>query len=185
MSPFKIIRRIRRLIYKLKLFNYQKIYLVFTIIIFQSGLVIENDPYNRSRSDYLDFVFVDENIEFLKSFKISKIIDKRVIYKDRIKKRIIEYFVKWIGYEPKKDRQYNQICFNKAKVLIKKYKRDFLINRALLILLSNITIFNILSPIVFKGTKKERDLSRKRGRFKKIQLLLVEELRNSEPKGEL
>ena len=60
----------------------------------EPGLVIKDDPYNRSRPDYLDFVFVNENIEFLKSFKISKIIDKRVIYKDRIKKKIIEYLVR-------------------------------------------------------------------------------------------
>ena len=71
---------------------------------FKPGLVIEDDPYNRPRPNYPDFVFVNEDIEFLKSFKISKIIDKRVIYKDRIKKRIIEYFVRWIGYGFKKDR---------------------------------------------------------------------------------
>ena len=58
------------------------------------GLAIEDDPYNRLKSNYLDFVFVDEDTEFLKLFKISKIIDKRVIYKDRIKKKIIEYLVK-------------------------------------------------------------------------------------------
>ena len=58
------------------------------------GLAVKNDSYNRSKPDYLDSVFVNEDIEFLKSFKISKIIDKRVIYKGRIRKRIIEYFVK-------------------------------------------------------------------------------------------
>ena len=94
MSPFKVIRRIRRLIYELKLFSYWKIYFVFTIIMLKSGLIIKDDPYNRLRSDYLNSVFVNEDIEFLKLFKISKIIDKRVIYKGRIKKRIIEYFVR-------------------------------------------------------------------------------------------
>ena len=58
------------------------------------GLAIENDSYNQFRPDYSDSVFVNEDIEFLKSFKISKIIDKRIIYKDRIKKRIIKYLVK-------------------------------------------------------------------------------------------
>ena len=86
------------------MFNYWKIHLVFTITIFKSGLAIKDDPYNRLKPDYLDFVFVDEDIEFLKSFKISKIIDKRVIYKGRIKKRIIEYFVRWIGYGSEEDR---------------------------------------------------------------------------------
>ena len=94
MGPFRVIRRIKRLIYKFKLFNYQKIYPVFTIIILKPGLVIKNDSYNRFKPNYLDFVFVNENIEFLKLFKISKIIDKRVIYKNRIKKKIIEYFVR-------------------------------------------------------------------------------------------
>ena len=94
MNPFRVIRRIKRLIYKFKLSNYWKIYFVFTIIIFKPSLTIKNDPYNRFKPDYSDFVFVNENIEFLKSFKISKIIDKRVIYKNRIKKRIIEYLVK-------------------------------------------------------------------------------------------
>ena len=61
---------------------------------FEPGLAVEDDPYNRLRLDYPDFVFVDGDTEFLKSFKISKIIDKRVIYKDRIKKRIIEYLVR-------------------------------------------------------------------------------------------
>ena len=94
MGPFRIIRRIKRLIYEFKLFNYWKIYLVFTIIILKPGLVIKDDSYNRSRPDYLDSVFVDGDTEFLKSFKISKIIDKRVIYKGRIRKRIIEYLVR-------------------------------------------------------------------------------------------
>ena len=61
---------------------------------FKPGLAIENDSYNRSKPNHLDSVFVDENTEFLKLFKISKIIDKRIIHKDRIKKRIIKYFVK-------------------------------------------------------------------------------------------
>ena len=60
----------------------------------KSSLVIKNDSYNRFKPDYLDFVFVNEDTEFLKSFKISKIIDKRVTYKDRIRKRIIKYFVR-------------------------------------------------------------------------------------------
>ena len=94
MSPFRVIRRIRRLIYELKLFSYWKIYLVFTIIMLKSGLTVKDDSYNRLKPDYLDFVFVNEDIEFLKLFKISKIIDKRVIHKNRIKKRIIEYFVR-------------------------------------------------------------------------------------------
>ena len=71
---------------------------------FKPGPAIKDDLYNRLRSDYLDSVFVDGDIEFLKSFKISKIIDKRVIYKNRIKKRIIEYLVRWTEYGPKKDR---------------------------------------------------------------------------------
>ena len=57
------------------------------------GLAVEDDLYNRSKSDYLDFVFVNEDTEFLNSFVINKIIDKRVIYKGRIKERIMEYFV--------------------------------------------------------------------------------------------
>ena len=61
---------------------------------FKPGPAIENDSYNRPKPNHLDSVFVDEDTEFLKLFKISKIIDKRVIYKDRIKKRIIEYFVR-------------------------------------------------------------------------------------------
>ena len=68
------------------------------------GLAIENDLYNRPRPDHLDSVFVNENTEFLKSFKINKIIDKRVTHKDRTKKRIIEYFVRWTEYGSKKDR---------------------------------------------------------------------------------
>ena len=94
MNPFKIIRRIKRLIYKLKLPNHWKIYFVFTITMLKPGLAIEDDPYNQPKPDYSDSVFVNENTEFLKSFKISKIIDKRVTYKDRIKKKIIEYLVR-------------------------------------------------------------------------------------------
>ena len=71
---------------------------------FKPGLIIKDDPYNRLRPNHPDFVFVNEDIEFLKSFKISKIIDKRVMYKGRTKKRIIKYFVRWIKYGPKKDR---------------------------------------------------------------------------------
>ena len=71
---------------------------------FKSGLAIEDDPYNRFKPDYLDSVFVDEDTEFLKLFKISKIIDKRIIYKNRIRKRIIEYLVRWIGYGSEEDR---------------------------------------------------------------------------------
>ena len=104
MGPFRVIRRTRRLIYELKLPNYWKIYFVFTIIMFKSGLAIEDDSYNWFRPDHPDSVFVNGDIEFLKSFKINKIIDKRVIYKGRIRKRIIKYFVRWIGYGFKKNR---------------------------------------------------------------------------------
>ena len=71
---------------------------------FKPGLIIKGDLYNRLRPNHLDSVFVNEDIEFLKLFKINKIIDKRVIYKNRIKKRIIKYFVRWIGYGLKEDR---------------------------------------------------------------------------------
>ena len=185
MDSFRIIRRIERLAYKLKLPNYQKIYSVFTIIMFEPGPAVEDDSYNRFRLDYLDSVFVNEDIEFLKSFKISKIIDKRVIYKSRIRKKIIEYFVRQTGYESKKNRQYNQTFLDKVKIFIEEYKRDFPINRTLLILLSDITTLNKLPPIVSKGIKKERGLSRKRGRSKKVQLLLIKELKNSESRREL
>ena len=104
MSPFKIIRRVKRLAYKFKLPNYQKIHFVFTITIFKPGLAIKDDSYNRSKPDHPDSVFVNENIEFLKSFEISKIIDKRIIYKGRIRKRIIKYFIRQTGYGPEKDR---------------------------------------------------------------------------------
>ena len=185
MSPFRLIRRIKRLAYELKLLNHWKIHLVFTIIMLKPGLAIKNDPYNRPRPDYLDFVFVNGDTEFLKLFKISKIIDKRVTYKGRIRKRIIEYFVRQIGYGSEKDRWYDQAYLDKTKVLIKEYKRDLLIDRTLLTLLSNIIIPNILSPTVPKNTRKERSLFRKRRRLKKVQLLLVKELRNSELKEEL
>ena len=71
---------------------------------FKSSPAVKDDPYNRFRPNYLDFVFVNEDIEFLKLFKINKIIDERVIYKGRIKKRIIKYFVRWIGNGFEKDR---------------------------------------------------------------------------------
>ena len=61
---------------------------------FKPGLAVKDDPYNRLKPDYLDSVFVDGDTEFLKSFKINKIIDKRVIYKNRTRKKIIEYFVR-------------------------------------------------------------------------------------------
>ena len=64
------------------------------IAIFKPDLIIKDDSYNRFKPDHPDSVFVNGNIEFLKSFKISKIIDKRVIYKDRTKKRIIKYFIR-------------------------------------------------------------------------------------------
>ena len=51
------------------------------------GLVIEDDSYNRLRPDHPDSVFVDGDTEFLKSFEISKIIDKRVTHKGTRKER--------------------------------------------------------------------------------------------------
>ena len=60
----------------------------------KSGPAIKDDPYNRLRPDHPDSVFINEDTEFLKSFEINKIIDKRVIYKDRIRKRIIKYLVR-------------------------------------------------------------------------------------------
>ena len=57
------------------------------ITILKPGLAIENDWYNRSKPNHLNSVFVNENIELLKSFKISKIINKRITYKNRIRKK--------------------------------------------------------------------------------------------------
>ena len=51
----------------------------------EPALVLNLDPYNRFPLIYFDSIYVEDNINVNKSFELKRILNKRVISKDRDK----------------------------------------------------------------------------------------------------
>ena len=114
---FKIIEKIDNLTYRLKLSNHWRIHFVLFVIQLKSVFSSMNDFFNRSRSNQSNFVFVEEDTNQIKSWKIKRFINKR-----QIKRRDDEYFVKWKDWSSQYDEWRNLSEFDDAQNLIQNYE---------------------------------------------------------------
>ena len=114
---FTIIEKIDRLIYRLNIFNNWFIHSIFNVIQLKKCSFSSIDFFKRFKSNHFDFVFVNDDTINVKFFELLRIINKRII-----KKRNVEYFVKWKNYESKYDVWRNFSKFENATNLINDYE---------------------------------------------------------------
>ena len=98
VGPFLVIERVGCLAYYLEISSYWCIYLVFTIAQLEPSLVLNKDPFDRPRPDQPDLVYIKGNTKTMKSFKIERLLDKRVMRKGH--GFATEYLVRWKGWGP-------------------------------------------------------------------------------------
>ena len=169
VGPFKVLERVGRQAYKLELPAHWRIHPVFTIAMLEPAPDPASDPFDRPRPDYPESVHVDGDTDHLKSWKLERILDKRMVKRGRSRTPCVEYLIRWEGYGPEEDRWYNEILLDNAKELIKDYESGFFEGRALAESTDSATEAKSTSSVVTTpiGTRSERGLPRKRGTPKK------------------
>ena len=119
VDPFKILKRIGRLAYRLEIPSHWRIHPVFTVTQLKPVPPPTDDPFNRQRPDHPDSVFVEKNTQRVKSFEIERLINKR-----ETAKRDSEYLIRWKGYDPQYDEWRNLPELKNAMNLVKKYEEN-------------------------------------------------------------
>ena len=127
VKSFKVIKKIDNLAYQLNTSADWKIHSVFFVAQLESSSSSESDSYDRLRSNNPPSIYVEENIDNVKSYEMKRILNKRTIKRDR--EQFIEYLIRWKNYDPEFDRWYNVKEFDNANDLIKKYDEQILTSR--------------------------------------------------------
>ena len=120
VGPFRIIERVGRLAYKLKIPDDWRIHPVFLVAQLEPALEPSNNPFRHLHPHYLPSVFVDGDTDNLKSFEIDRLLNKRTI--KRGKGLTIEYLIRWTGYSPEWVRWYNVKILDNAAELVREYE---------------------------------------------------------------
>ena len=115
-KSFKIVKKVKRLIYRLKLFQYWCIHLMLSIIQLKS-FSSKIDLFNRFKFNHFLSMFVEEDIDRVKLYTLKKIINKR-----HIARRESKYLIKWKKYESENDVWKNFPKMKNVMKLIKKYE---------------------------------------------------------------
>ena len=118
IEPFRIVKRIGRLAYKLELLAHWKIHSVVSIQQLESTSH-DKDPYDRQSYDNSSSVYVEGDSESDESYEIEKLINKRIIRKGR--DQSTQYLVRWKGYDPEHDMWYSIGSLGNAADLVAKY----------------------------------------------------------------
>ena len=115
---FRILKKIDRLVYRLKLSIHWRIHFVFFVTQLKSCFDFVANFFNRSRSNHFDFVFVEKNIERVKSYEIERLINKR-----QTKRRKTKYLMRWRDYDFENDDWRNLSKLDDVMNLIRKYEK--------------------------------------------------------------
>jgi hypothetical protein len=115
VRSFKVIQRVKQLIYRLVISEDWKIHSVFSIAQLESAFDSTQDFYNRSRSNHSSLVIDNQNYE------IERLLNKRVIKRDQ--EYFTKYLIRWQDYEFEYDRWYNVKDLQNAKNLINYYEK--------------------------------------------------------------
>ena len=117
VKSFRILKRVDKLTYRLDLFNHWRIYSILFIAQLKSCFDSTTNFFNRSRSNYSNFVFVEKDIERVKFYEIEKLINKR-----QTKRRESKYLMRWKNYESKHDDWKNLSKLKDVERLVQKYE---------------------------------------------------------------
>ena len=97
VDSFQITERIERLVYRLVISINWRVHNVFTIAQLKSCSSFDDDSYCRFKSTESNSVFVEDDIDQVKSWKLNRLMDKRT------SQREIEYLVRWKDWSSKHD----------------------------------------------------------------------------------
>ena len=118
---FKIIKRIKKLTYKLKLFAHWKIEFVLSIQQFES-ISHDKDSYDRTLYDNSSEIYVKEDFDDDEFYEIEKLINKRII---RMKRdHFTQYLIRWKKYDSEHDTWYTIDDLRNAAELVTDYERN-------------------------------------------------------------
>ena len=134
---FKILEKIEHLIYRLNLLTHWRIHLVLSIAQLEFSSSFDVDFFRRKRSNHFDSIFVEKNIDKVKSFEIERFINKR-----QIKRRKFEYLIRWREYESKFNNWRNLSKLDNVANLIRNYEN---VMKTIIILLNKRMFVNISS----------------------------------------
>ena len=112
---FKILKRVDRLTYRLKLSNHWRIHLV--LFVAQLKPVSENNFFNRSRSNHSKSIFVRDDTDKVKFYEIEEVVNKRLN-----DKRDTKYLIRWKEYDLEFDEWRNLSEMKNAMNLVREYK---------------------------------------------------------------
>ena len=110
-GPFRVLRRIGQLAYKLELPTHWRVHPVFTIAMLEPSPE-GSDPFQRPAPSQPDSIYVEGDTEAHKSWEVERIIDKNG---DR-------YLVRWKGWGPAYDLWKTKSQLGNASAAVREYE---------------------------------------------------------------
>ena len=156
-KSFRILKKVDRLVYRLKLSTHWRIHFVFFVAQLKLCLDSIVDFFNRSRSNHSNFVFVEKNIEKIKFYEIEKLLNKR-----QTKRRESKYLMRWRDYDLENDDWRNLSKLDDVMNLIRKYEK---VIRNIVFLLDRLKTIDTVITSSFKFSTKTITRSAKKKSF--------------------
>ena len=158
---FRITKRIERFTYRLVVLEHWRIHSVFIIAQLKFYSFFEANSFHRSRFTHFDFVYVNDDISKMKSWKLSSIINKRHNARES------KYLIRWKEYEKQYDEWRDLSKMRNVMKLIKKYEK----------VINDDNSDNLLSSSKFFASKKHfadiiDDFIKSRERSRKIVIAI-------------
>ena len=117
VSFFKILKKIKRLTYRLNLLSHWRIHFVLSITQLKSTTSSNENFFRRLRSNQSEFVYVNDDIARVKSWEIDRLLNKR-----QIKRRDSKYLVRWREYGLEYDEWRNLSKLENVAELVQEYE---------------------------------------------------------------
>ena len=143
-DSFRVLKRVKRLVYKLKLLFHWRIYSILFIAQLESISVSIENSFRRHKIESLEFIFVENDTNKIKFFEIERLMNKR-----QIARRDSKYLIRWKDCESKNDDWRNLSELDNAQNLVDDYEKT---KQRTLILFGRLAIKN--TPMIPKSTKK-------------------------------
>ena len=123
---FIVKRRAEKLAYELNLSTHWRVYSVISVTQLKSCSNEENS-YRRFRSNYSNFVKIEDDTDDWRFYIVKKIIDKKLKKFERI--TVTQYMIKWLEYESKYNEWRFLFYLNNCLKLMKKYEQRIAVKK--------------------------------------------------------
>ena len=120
IDSFQIIERIGKFVYRLIFSTNWRIYFVFIIAQLEFCSSSDDDFYRRFKSAKSNSIFVENDINQIKFWKLNRFVNKRKSHRE------IEYFVRWKNWNSQHDVWKNFFEFDNVMNLINDYEIDLI-----------------------------------------------------------